>query len=395
MMATHPDPSPPMGPARGATPASTSPSREGANGAARRWCGAYLLVGVLGTPALASAASTEAEELFERGLEHMKAGSVERGCDLIEQSHELDPLPGALFTLAECRARAGQDVQAWTRFRQFLAQVHDDAPEGASPHAARIEAARRRLLEIEARVARVTLILPLHDEAAPLQLFVDGVARAIEPSSGHEPAGEPGGEPVDEAALGARPRQELAFAPGQHTFRLASSDGAEERIEVSLGAGEARTLQLARPRRAVVPPAARDQLPGPPAPGAAEEAKDVEEPAVTQGRPSGPGLWTYTAFGVGAAGLVTGSIAGAVLISRKNTVDRYCTGEVCEEPGYRATRGIDTLDTVANVGFAVGALGVGVGLWLAFGAADDAETQSATRLQVGIDGNRALLRGTW
>ncbi len=45
--------------------------------------------------------SSDAEALFESGLREMRAGNYALGCPRLAESYQLEPLAGALFTLAE------------------------------------------------------------------------------------------------------------------------------------------------------------------------------------------------------------------------------------------------------------------------------------------------------
>lgn len=348
--------------------------------------GCALFVGSQGS----LAAPTDAEELFERGLERMKAGKVEEGCLLLDRSYALDPLPGAAFTRAECWARAGRAARAWKQFEAFLGEMSSRSAEEQSAQEARIVAARRRMKELEPHVARLTIVVP------------DGDVR--------------------ELLLGDRPlaadewNQDHVIEPGSHRIVLQGKDGSRTAVEVTLHAGESRRIELALPERETdasqpadpspskAPPSLAERQPAlettvaPPAPAhhRAEQAPLAESGIAESGADeSGSGRWAYGALGLGAAGVVTGTVAGALLIGRKKTVDRHCRGGVCDETGYAATRGIGTLDTVANVGFAVGAAGLGVGLFLLLTDSAPAKEVSSTQLRLDVEGNRAVLRGSW
>jgi hypothetical protein len=322
----------------------------------------------------------EAERLFERGLERMKAGALEEGCELLAQSHALDPLPGALFTLAECRARAGQKLAAWRAFERFVAEVGELSAAEQQAQRARVAAAQGRLVELEGTLARLTVVVRGDADGT---LWLNGEERAA--------------SEVDGAWV---------LEPGLHQLRWLRQDGRIEEVEVTLAAGEARTVEVGT---------AHAGSPGPSQPAPAKHATDrvpieqgpvgVQTPAPVEAtepvlpeldRGTGTSAWTYTAFGLGAAGVLTGSIAGAVLISRKSTVDRFCTGRVCTEEGYEAARGVDTLDALANVGFAVGGAGIALGLVLLFTADAPRERSSSVgALELEFDVSRVGVRGTW
>jgi hypothetical protein len=86
-------------------------------------------------------------------------------------------------------------------------------------------------------------------------------------------------------------------------------------------------------------------------------------PEATEGDAGSRSVWpTYVAFGVGATGLVVGSIFGVMALSTKSTLDSECPSKTGCPQG-----DIDTLSArgwVSNIGFAVGIVGAGVGIVL-------------------------------
>src|SRR4051812_33677422 len=67
--------------------------------------------------------------LFDQGLADLEAGRFEQACPAIEQSYQLDPRPGTLFTLAECESQRGRLATAVTHYTDYLAVYKGlDAP---------------------------------------------------------------------------------------------------------------------------------------------------------------------------------------------------------------------------------------------------------------------------
>jgi hypothetical protein len=72
-------------------------------------CAALLSAALLCAAGRASAQDAAAAgALFDKGVADMQAGHYSSGCPAIEESQELDPHPGTLFTLAECQAKWGR-----------------------------------------------------------------------------------------------------------------------------------------------------------------------------------------------------------------------------------------------------------------------------------------------
>src|SRR3954471_20410735 len=89
---------------------------------AARTLTAAILCAALSAASGARAAEPErAQALYDRGLSSMNAGRFDEACPAFEQSYKLDPLPGALYTLAECEAQRGRFAAAAARYDEYIA----------------------------------------------------------------------------------------------------------------------------------------------------------------------------------------------------------------------------------------------------------------------------------
>ena len=70
----------------------------------------------------------------------------------------------------------------------------------------------------------------------------------------------------------------------------------------------------------------------------------------------------YTGFGVGAAGVLVGAITGAITLAKAGDIKDKCGPETCPPSQRDALGAATTLANVSNATFAIGALGVGVGV---------------------------------
>ena len=79
--------------------------------------------------------------------------------------------------------------------------------------------------------------------------------------------------------------------------------------------------------------------------------------------PTRIGAWIAGAFGV--AGLAVGGVAGAMVLGDKSTIETHCRPDfACDSIGMDASRRAHSLGIVSDVGFGVGALGIGTAIVL-------------------------------
>lgn len=102
-------------------------------------------------------------------------------------------------------------------------------------------------------------------------------------------------------------------------------------------------------------------------------------PAPTPARDSAPvPLYAKVALGVGGVGLGVGAITGLMALARVNTAKKLCVGNDCDPAAAGDIDAANTLSHVSTVGFALGVVGAGVGLYGIF-ARGPASTNAASR----------------
>lgn len=95
-----------------------------------------------------------------------------------------------------------------------------------------------------------------------------------------------------------------------------------------------------------------------------------------------PPTASLVALGVGAAGVAVGITWGAVMLSRKSSLDEGCTLHQCPPEQQRDLDGFRAARTISAVGWGVGFVGVGVGIGL-WASAPAARPTRDVRLVVG------------
>ncbi|MBI4704692.1 MAG: hypothetical protein HY744_26615, partial [Deltaproteobacteria bacterium] len=131
-----------------------------------------------------------AAALFERGLADMLAKRFASGCPTLAASYRTNPLPGTLFTLAECYAYWKRPATAMPLYRDFLSRVASMEPKQQDKQAERVQVARSQLAALEGRVAWLT-ISPASELPDGSVVLLDGIP--VAPSLLGEPlAVDPG-----------------------------------------------------------------------------------------------------------------------------------------------------------------------------------------------------------
>ena len=162
---------------------------------------------------------------------------------MVERSHQLDPTPGSLFTLAECLSRLGDFVNAIKRYGEFIQHYNALPPEAAVRYATRDAASQAAALKLRGEVGKISLRLPDNPPPAT-RVFVDG-------------------ERVPRVQMD----QPVLVNPGTHVVQTRVPGMRAMSHTLQVGAREHHTLQL-RIRRPVQepPPDAQPAEPPPPPP---------------------------------------------------------------------------------------------------------------------------------
>ena len=238
-------------------------------------CSALSAASLVASPALAK--DPDPGALFDRGVADMEAGKFDTGCPAIEQSYKIDPLPGTLFTLAECEAKRGRIATALGHYNDYLAIHGALSAQSKAKQGDREKVARAQREALGAEVPELTLVLPPN---APQGTTVtrDGI-------------------PVAKQDIGIPIRVD----PGMHVIVTQAPGRPQSIARISLAARERRgiALVIAEPATTFVPQAGPEAPPPP--------------------RPANVGLIVgATSIGVGAVFAVIGTAAALKVNSLNN-----------------------------------------------------------------------------
>jgi hypothetical protein len=269
-----------------------------------------------------------ARELATDGVRAFDDGRFDDAVDRFTRAEEIIHAPPHLLFLARAQAKLGRLVRA---HETYVKIARESLPDGA-PKAF-----------YEAQTAAEEEEKLLAPRLAHLTIAVTGSAQA--------PVVTMDGVVVPSALVGvAHP-----VDPGKHVFEVHSAAAKSAPIERAIAEGETATVALALDdvEPVTTPTVASEHLPhdAPPSRG-------------------GPPVAAWAALGVGAVGLIVGTVFVVDNHANRNDATALCPGGVCPTAKRADVQALDDkadrAATIAWIGYGVGVAGVGVGaaLWI-------------------------------
>lgn len=321
-----------------------------------------LVAACLSSPLSAFAQSDEqraaAREFATAGVEAFKDGKYEQALDSFTKAESLfHALPHLLF-MARANAKLGRYVKAREGYMKVIKEV---LPANA-PQAARDAqtSASSEVSNIEPKIGKVTITVANKEQAKDLVVSIDGVAIASVLVGAPVPI-DPGDHVIEGVATGLRGKAAVRVEQGQRQeVPLTLEQDASAVPPVAVGA----VAVAAAPQPAAAPP---------PAAAGPEPVAPATQPSADPGASGGTNglrIGSYIAFGVGAVGLAGGTVFILQSSSKTSEADDLCTlpNGACDTSVEDKVHSLDSdaksARTLAIVGFAVGAVGVGTGVTL-------------------------------
>jgi hypothetical protein len=185
---------------------------------------------------------------------------------------------------------------------------------------------------VEARAAAETLGNDVEARIPTLKITILGL------SAGATPTVLVDGTEIPPAALMAK----RAIDPGHHVVTANVEGGAPQTAEVDLAEKENKELSI---DLAATPSSTPQETDAPPS-----------EPRTNH-------VVSFVGFGVGAAGIITGSVTGLLAISSFNSAkSKGCVNSRCPPAAYGDLDTANAMATTSDVAFIVGGIGVAVGI---------------------------------
>lgn len=307
----------------------------------------------LSQPAFAQA---DAKAEFDDGQKLFDAGRQADALPHFRKAFASSKSPNARLMVARCLIALGKTAEAYeemaTTTREATARAESD-PKYARTR----DSAAAEMAVLERRIGK--LVVALAEPGAGATVTLDGA-------------------PLTAERLGVP----VAVQPG--TMIVEATHGADKpvRREVTIAAGETKTVAIAFTTSAAAPPPVTTTMP-------------VAPPVDSKTSGGGVRVVGFFVAGLGAAGMGAFAGAGLAAKSKFTTVQTECGGVRCTDPKYGPI--IDsgkTLTTVANVGLGVGIAGlVGGALMIALGGPSKAPVP--TSVEIGPTGLKLSYGGTF
>jgi hypothetical protein len=283
-----------------------------------------------------SAADREsARALLKEGDTKTESNDLSGALKAYQAAHEIMGLPSTGFAVARTQAALGLLVEARD---SALLVTHIPARSGESGPIVKARADARKLAD------------DLANRIGSIQVTLSG------PPPGTDVAVTFDGEAVPTTSL-ELPRK---ANPGKHVLQASAPGFNDAREELSLAEGQSATVTLT-----LTPGAGAEQ--GSAGASAAATSSpfapvQTDEQKAPTHKHLSPLVWA--GFGVGAAGLITGTVTGVLHLTKISSIkDRYCGGGTSCDPGYQEqVDNARTTATIADIAFGVGIAGVAVGV---------------------------------
>jgi hypothetical protein len=310
----------------------------------------------------------------QAGLDAFDAQKWAQALDYFTRAETMLHAPVHLYFIGYSRMKLGQLVGA----REAFLKLKNEVIPANSPKAfrdAQADAAKE-LVTLEPRIPTLTIVV-VPEAAEGLVLSVDGkdVSGAI--------AGIP--KPID---------------PGPHALGARAKGLSSDPVRVTLTEGKPETVTL------TLKPVAAGATPAPPvAAGSSAPAtqdQPAPEPAPTAAvAPGGRNLRTpaYVAFGVGAVGIVAGTVFVLRSSSKRDEAADLCPGGGCRESKRGEVESLSSDATSAGrlavVSFAVGGAAAAAGVAMLLLSAPATPKEGAVRVAPILGPGSAGLAGTF
>lgn len=286
-----------------------------------RGCVLLVLIAVTLAPfARAQDLVPAADSLFREAVRLAEAGSYSEAITKFEASYSLDPARGTLLGLAMALERHGRAATALARYQE-LRELSTAAGDTA-----RAEAARAGILRVQPNLAFIQVTLA--GEHADVEVTLNDLQ-------------------LPRGALDTK----LPVDPGTHSVRARMSGTPVYGRSLIVHAGEIARIRIQLPVLTPPPPDTRTSL---------STTTVQHDERVPETRP----VAGYVVAGLGSVALAASAYFGLQTVSNWRDRNAHCPDGRCDAQAVEASDAARHNADLANLSFAIGVAGVGVGTYL-------------------------------
>lgn len=282
-----------------------------------------------------------AEQLFRDARKLMDEKKFAEACPKFEASQRLGPALGTLLNLAVCHEAEGKVASAWGEFSQVAALSKREGRKD------REDFAREHMAALEARLPKLAISVPAKTRVAGLEVTRNGQA-------------------VLEATLSSS----LPIDPGVWLIEARAPGKKPWKKEISIKEKESLTVEVPPLEDAPAAPAAPPASASASASGGAQAASSPPAASTSTGRTAGASSRTTGLIlgGVGVVSLGFGAFMGLRAFSKRSQSDDACPVlagvERCSQEGATLNDEARSSAKLSNLGFGLGAVLLGAGVYL-------------------------------
>ncbi len=287
-----------------------------------------------------------AQKTFLAGDELFDAGRYDEAISAYRASHEIVASPNSSLQIARSFREVGRIEKAYRAFEKTVSIGRDAVARDKEKYTPTLKVAEKEFAELKAKVALLSIEL----EEPPRGTELSVGERRLQPKDLANPLVlEPGAYEV------------VVNAPGQRT--------KSQRIELAAGSERSIGFNL-RPEEAPAPARPKTQ-----------KTQPAPEPPPEGGSALRP--YAYIAGGVGVVGVAAFAVFGLMHNSKFNDLDDSCPQGRCTPDRQSDIDDGKRYQTFANIGLAVGIVGLAAGTTLFVLSGDGSESVATAKVRVG------------
>jgi tetratricopeptide (TPR) repeat protein len=286
-------------------------------------------------PADDGAPPPQPQGTFGKAMTDMEAGQFEVACPAFKRAYQEDPRAATIFYLAQCYEKWGRIATAVAHYDDYLAKFDQISPSEQAQEREREELASGRQQALLKKVPTIILRIPFDAPAT---------TKVLRKSND--------GGPSIKVDIGVA----LPIDPGEHVLTTEIPGRPPALTKFQIQVGEKKEVTVAIPKAEGTGFVKSD-------PVFSKAVKTVDlKPKTSKRR-----ITAYSLVGVGAAGIIAGTVTGAVTWGQKDSIAKGCLPaepKICNQSAVAAKETAKLSGLLSTIFFPVGAVALTTGVIL-------------------------------